>query len=103
MQKLSEIIISAQCIKEMHMSMPAIIQSPAKEKMSEKKVMEGIVNSAMLTPTQRGDIDGLVKSGMPEGRRRREYSGTAVALASVKPSATKGDIGARHYPGSPYR
>ena len=87
----------------MHMSMPAIIQSPAKEKMSEKKVMEGIVNSAMMTPTQRGDIDGLVKSGMPEGRRRREYSGTAVALASVKPSATKGDIGARHYPGSPYR
>ena len=87
----------------MHMSMPQLIHSPAKEKMSEKKVMEGIIHSAMLTPTQRGDIDGLIKSGLPEGKRRREYSGSAVALASVKPSATKGDIGARHYPGSPYR
>ena len=87
----------------MHMSMPSIIVSPSKEKMSEKRVMEGVIHSAMLSPTQRGDIDGLVKSGLPEGKRRREYSGTAVALASVKPAATRGDIGARHYPGSPYR
>jgi hypothetical protein len=82
---------------------PSLILSPAKERMSANKVMEGIVQSAMLSPTQREDIDGLIKSGMPEGKRKREYSGTAVSLASVKPSATKGDIGARHYPGSRYR
>ena len=86
----------------MHMSMPSIIVSPAKEKMSEKRVMEGIIHSAMLTPTQRGDIDGLIKSGVPEDKRRK-YSGSSIARASVKASATRGDIGARHYPGSPYR
>jgi hypothetical protein len=80
----------------------SIIQSPAKEKMSEKKVMEGIIQSAMLTPTQREDIDGLIKSGLPESKRKRS-SGAEIKLTSVKPSATKKDIGFRHFPGSPYR
>lgn len=84
------------------MHYPDLITSPAKERMSANRVMEGIVQSAMLSPTQRENIDGLVQSGLPEGRRKK-VSGTAVALASVKASATKGDIGARHYPGSRYR
>jgi hypothetical protein len=102
MVKSPKKIISPPDIKEMYHSMPNLIHSPAKEKMSEKKVMEGLVHSAMLTPTQRGDIDGLIKSALPEGKRR-EHSGAAIPLTPVKASATKGDIGARHYPGSPYR
>ena len=67
--------------------------------------MDGIIRSAMLTPTQRGDIDGLVKSGLPEHARRHSGHHSVggkggVEVMRVKPSATRRDIGSRHYPGS---
>lgn len=79
-----------------------LIRSPAKEHMSKKAVMDGIVHSAMLSPTQRREIDGLVKSAIPD-HKREKHSGADIPTFAVKPSATRGDIGARHYPGSPYR
>lgn len=79
-----------------------LITSPAKEHMSKKAVMDGIVNSAILSPTQRREIDGLVTSAIPEHKKPKHH-GADIPTFSVKPSATRGDIGARHYPGSPYR
>jgi hypothetical protein len=70
--------------------------------MSKQAVMDGIINSSMLSPTQRREIDGLVTSSMPE-HKRPKHRGGDVETFSVKPSATRGDIGARHYPGSPFR
>ena len=79
-----------------------LIQSPAKERMSQKAVMDGIVQSSMLSPTQRREIDGLVTSGMPDHKKPKSR-GDMIPTFAVKPSATKGDIGARKYPGSPFR
>jgi hypothetical protein len=80
-----------------------LIVSPAKEHMSKTAVMDGIVNSAMLSPTQRREIDGLVTSAIPDHKKPKHRGGADIPTFSVKASATRGDIGARHFGGSPYR
>lgn len=85
------------------MHIPNLITSPSKEHMSKKAVMDGIVNSSMLSPTQRREIDGLVTSSIPDSKKSNRRGDADIPTMSVKASATRGDIGARHYPGSPYR
>lgn len=80
-----------------------LIRNPAKEFMDKRSVMEGLIDSALLTPTQREDLDGMIKSAIPAHERRgAHHSGEHVPVMSVKPSATKVDPGARHFPGSRY-
>lgn len=86
----------------MHNLTHHLIVNPAKEFMDKRSVMEGIIQSALLTPVQREDIDGMVKNAIPEGMRKKHHSGAEVPVISVKPAATKVDPGARHYPGSRY-
>lgn len=83
--------------------MDHLIRNPAKEFMDKRSVMEGIINSALLTPVQKEDIDGMVKSAIPASMRKgAHHSGAEVPVMSVKASATKVDPGARHFPGSRY-
>jgi len=83
--------------------MSHLIRDPAKEFMSKKDVMEGLIHTAMLTPDQREGLDGMIRNAIPVGMRRGEnHSGGDVPVMSVKPFATKVDPGARHFPGSRY-
>ena len=78
-----------------------IIQNPAKSNQSPKVVMDGIINSAMLSPTQRADIDGMIQSSIPKGRRKE--SQIVEPLGSLAdPKATKQTIGYVRYGGSKY-
>jgi len=79
-----------------------LIRNAAHEFMNPKVVMEGLINSALLTPTQREDLDGMIRNPIPAGMSRRDHSGIDVPVISVKPSATKVEPGARHFPGSRY-
>jgi hypothetical protein len=79
---------------------PTIISDPSKGRQSEKKVMDGIIHSAMLTPFQRTAMDGIVSSAMPGGKETKPKS--EVVLEKVKPGKTKQTIGARHFPGSSF-
>jgi hypothetical protein len=76
------------------MQAPTIIKDASTIKESPRRVMDGIVNSAMMTSFQRQAIDGVIKSAMPE------KSPEAKMLQTVRPAATKQDIGYVHYPGT---
>ena len=86
----------------MHHLLDHLIVNPAKEFMSKHAVMEGVIRSALLTPVQREDIDGMIRSAIPEKMREKHHPGADVPVMSVKPFATKVDPGARHFPGSRY-
>jgi hypothetical protein len=79
-----------------------IIQNPAKAKMSEKSVMEGIIRSSALTPTQRSDIDGIIKSSIPSEKKKGHSEIVAPVGELSEPNATKSTIGLRRFPGSKY-
>ena len=81
---------------------PQLVRNAAKEHQSPKSVMDGMVKSAMLTGEQRGALDGLVKSALPAGAKMAmSKSGKDDdILMKVKPSATRGDIGMRHFGGA---
>ena len=79
---------------------PQIISDPSKAHQSEKKVMDGIIHSAMLTGFQRKAIDGLVESGMPSHKRPAGKDG--IETRRVKPSKTQTQVGAVHYGGSKF-
>lgn len=85
---------------------PHIISDASTGKESEKRVMDGIIHSAMLTSTQRQDIDGLIQSAIPHGKEKesskKHKGGNKPAVTSTKGSKTPQDFGARHYPGSKY-
>jgi hypothetical protein len=75
----------------------AIIRNPAKANESKRAVMEGIINSAMLTPTQRADVDGIIKSSVPN-----YHKGAALGVAVgelAAPDRTKKHIGTVRIPG----
>ncbi len=77
--------------------MPSIIESAARSHESEKKVADGIVQSAMMTPFQRTAMDGIIQSAMGD------HSGHKNAgLMKTKASKTRQDPGLVHYPGSRY-
>ena len=76
--------------------MPNVISDAAKIQQTERRVMDGIVHSAMMTSFQRNAIDGIIKSAMPE------KSPEVKMVQSVRPAATKQDIGYVHYPGAKY-
>lgn len=83
--------------------MSHLIHNPSKEFMDKKAVMEGVIQSALLTPVQREGLDGMIHSAIPaKERREKHHSGGDVPVVSVKPAATKVDPGARHFPGSHY-
>jgi hypothetical protein len=75
---------------------PPIIANAAGAKQPEKKVMEGIINSALFTPEQRGSMDGIVRSSLPGDGKHRS------PLIKVHPSATAYTIGMEHIPGTNY-
>ena len=83
--------------------MNTLIHNASKEFMDKKSVMEGVIQSALLTPVQREDLDGMIRSAIPASERReKHHSGGHVPVVSVKSSATKADPGMRHFPGSSY-
>ena len=84
----------------MHDLAQHIIANPSKEYMDRRSVMEGILKTAMLTPDQREDLDGMIRSAIPGDKRKREEHASGVDTMKVKPSATKVDPGYRHFPGS---
>jgi len=72
-----------------------IIQNASSADQSNKKVADGIIQSAMLTSFQRQAMDGILDSAMPEKK------GPAMkAIQKTKPSKTPQHLGAVHYPGS---
>jgi hypothetical protein len=75
-------------------SSASIIKSAISERESGRKVMDGIIHSAMTSEFQRSAIDGLVESAIPSQHAKLETMG------KIKPSATKGQPGYRSYPGS---
>lgn len=75
---------------------PTIIQDPSKVKQRENKVMDGVIQSAMLTAFQKQSIDGLIESAIPGGKK------SEPALTNVKASKTKQSIGNVHFPGSKF-
>jgi hypothetical protein len=81
---------------------PSLVRNAAKEHQSPKSVMDGMVKSAMMTPEQSGAVDGLIKSALPAGAKTASSKSGKDddMLIKVKPSATKQDIGMRHFPGS---
>jgi hypothetical protein len=88
-------------IKYRRMLHQSIIRNPAEARASPKAVMDGIINSAMLSPTQRSDIDGMIKSSIPEGRRKMSPLTRPVGELA-EPKATKQTIGYVRYGGSKY-
>ena len=78
------------------LSIPPIIANPAGAKQSEKKVVEGIIKSALFTPAQHEAIDGIVRSSLPGVKHR------ASELIKVHPSPTTLSIGNEHIPGTKY-
>jgi len=86
------------------MHAPTILHGGSMQHESSKRVADGIIQSAMLTPFQRHAIEGMVNSGMPERRHTDDAKSTrGIETHRVKPSRTHQDIGAMHYPGSPGR
>lgn len=77
-------------------SIPPIIANAAGAKQPEKKVMAGIINSALFTPAQHEAIDGIVRSSLPGDGKRHS------ALFKVHPSKTHYDIGTEHIPGTKF-
>jgi hypothetical protein len=77
-------------------SIPPIIANAAGAKQPEKKVLAGVINSALFTPSQHEAIDGIVRSSLPgDGKRHSE-------LFKVHAGATHYDIGKEHIPGTMY-
>jgi hypothetical protein len=76
--------------------MSSIIKSGISEQMAGRKVMDGIIHSAMTSEFQRSAIDGLVESAQPR------HAPQLDTMKKMKPSATKGKPGYRHYPGSSF-
>ena len=74
--------------------MSSIIKSGISEHMAGRKVMDGIIHSAITSEFQRSAIDGLVESAQPHHAPQLE------TMKKIKPSATKGQPGYRSYPGS---
>ena len=79
---------------------PHIISDPSKGTESSKKVMDGIIHSAMLTGFQRRAIDGIIESGIPGSSAKSKKS--EPMTSKVTASKTPQTIGARHFPGSGY-
>jgi hypothetical protein len=75
-----------------------IIKDARRATESQRKVMDGIIHSAVLTEFQQEAIDGIVKSAIPEGKRKE----SVPVLHKTKPGATKVDVGHVHFPGSRY-
>jgi len=73
-----------------------IIESGITEKMKSRRVMDGIVDSSLASEFNRVAIDGLVESG------QLKHSPKLEIMKKIKPSATRGSIGYRHYPGSKF-
>ena len=85
------------------MHAPTIIHDPSKGRQTEKKVMDGIIHSAMLTSFQRSSIDGIITSAVPSHEKKKGGKESSKPLVSkVKASKTPQDIGMRHYQGSKY-
>jgi hypothetical protein len=77
-------------------NMPPIIANASMAKQPERKVLAGVINSALFTPAQHEAIDGIVRSSLPgDGKRHSE-------LFKVHPSATAMSIGNEHIPGTLY-
>jgi len=76
------------------MQQPGIIKSAISEQMSGRKVMDGIIHSAMTSEFQRSAIDGLVESAHIKGDAKLQ------TMKKTKASATRGQPGYRSYPGA---
>jgi len=75
---------------------PQVIKSGINEHMANRRVMDGIIHSAITSEFQRSAIDGLVESAQPRHAPRLE------TMKKLKASPTKGSPGYVHYPGSPF-
>jgi hypothetical protein len=75
---------------------PEIIKSGITEHMANRKVMDGIIHSAVISEFNRSAIDGLVQSAQPSRGPALE------TMKKLKASPTKGSPGYRHYPGSSF-
>ena len=78
------------------LNIPPIIANPAGAKQSEKKVVAGIIGSALFTPAQHEAIDGIVRSSLSGVKSRKSD------LIKVHPSPTTLSIGNQHIPGTKY-
>jgi len=75
-------------------SQPQIIKSGISERESSRKIMDGIIHSAMTSEFQRSAIDGLVESAHISGDAKLQ------TMMKSKASPTKGQPGYRSYPGA---
>jgi hypothetical protein len=75
-----------------------IIKDARRTTEAQKKIVDGIIHSAVLTEFQQEAVDGIVKTALPEKMRK---SHTPV-LHKTAPGATKIDVGYVHFPGSRY-
>lgn len=75
---------------------PHVIANPTGAKQSEQKIMDGILRSGILNPTQRQEMDGIISTGLPENKRHA----AGPDMMQVPPSATKGIMGTVHIPGT---
>ena len=76
--------------------MPPIIANASSAKQPEKKVLAGVINSALFTTAQHEAIDGIVRSSLPGDGKRHS------ALFKVVPGATAMSVGNEHVPGTLY-
>lgn len=79
---------------------PKIISNPMASKQASRKIQDGILETAMLSPFQKNAIDGIVSSAMPG--KPEPVKKNKISLVKIKPSKTKQDIGSVHFPGSKF-
>lgn len=80
-------------------SHPKIIKDTLKIHQSEKKVVDGIMHSAMIPDVQREAISGLIKTALPAGvAGKRVKKDAEPMLFPVHAPATHASPGHRRYP-----
>ena len=76
----------------------SIIANAISAKVAEKKIIEGVLQSALLSSEQRRDIqEGFVKSALPD-KMRKKYD----VEIKVNENKTKNNIGTVKLAGSKY-
>ena len=77
---------------------PQIIVNASEGTMSSRKLMDGLVESSLMTGFQRQAIDGIIPSAMPQAGRPTG----GHQLNKVKPYATQQKPGTIHFGGSKF-
>lgn len=74
---------------------PEIITNPSEGRTDSRKLMDGLVESSLMTSFQRQAIDGIISGAMPQAGKP-----SGGQAGKVKPYATQQKSGTIHFPGS---